>query len=123
MDCTRHFAEWLAHDEYREAYFEQPEDLKLKLAGEFLASVADSVRGELRRANDNTVVAVSGIGQLYGFLRVSELIRAVEPDIKGRLIVFFPGSKDGDHYRLLDAQDGSNYLANSISLHSTGAVA
>ncbi len=123
VDCTRYFAEWIARDEYREAYFEQPEDLKLKLGGEFLAAVADSICEELRQVDEDTVVAVSGVGQLYGFLRVSELIRAVEPAIKGRLVVFFPGSKDGDHYRLLDAQDGANYLANSITLHSTGAVA
>jgi len=123
IDCTRLFAKWIAADEYREAYFEQPEDLALKLDGEFLMAAANEVREALQQADENAVVAVLGVGQLYGFLRVSELIRAAEPDIKGRLVVFFPGSKDGDHYRLLDARDGANYLANSITLHSTGAVA
>ena len=42
------------------------------------------------------------------------------PDIAGRLVVFFPGSRDGNTYRLLDARDGWNYLAHSITLHGVG---
>jgi len=123
FDCSKRFAEWMSRDEYRDAYFEHPEDLAMKLTGEFVADVVSSLREILRQADGDTVVAVTGVAQLYGFLRVSELIREVESDIKGRLVVFFPGSKDGDNYRLLDAQDGWNYLANSITLHSTGSVA
>ena len=59
-----------------------------------------------------------GVASLYGFMRVSELIRSVEPSIHGRLlIVLFPGTKNENNYRLLDARDGWNYLANSITLH------
>lgn len=123
VDCTRSFAEWMAKEEYRETYFEQPDDLVMKLHGEFADYVAGSVRRALELADANTVVAVTGIAQLCGFLRVSELIRTTEPFIKGRLVVFFPGTKDGDNYRLLDAQDGWNYLANSITLHGTGSAA
>ena len=31
VDCTRWFAEWMAADEYREAYFEDPDLLGMKL--------------------------------------------------------------------------------------------
>jgi hypothetical protein len=55
---------------------------------------------------------------MYGFLRISELIRDVEQAIPGRMLMFFPGSKDGSNYRLLDARDGWNYLANGITLHT-----
>jgi len=123
IDCSRSFAEWMAREEYREAYFEQPDDLVMKLRGEFTNHVVTLLRGVLESADANTVVAVIGIAQLCGFLRVSELIRAVEPYIRGRLVVFFPGTKDGDNYRLLDAQDGWNYLANSITSHGTGSAA
>jgi hypothetical protein len=116
-DCTRAFAEWMAAAEYRDAYFESPEDLDLKLEGEFLDHVAAPLRELLREADENTVVAVTGVASLYGFARVSELIRSVEPDIRGRLLVFFPGSRDATTYRLLDARDGWNYLASCITLH------
>ena len=36
---------------------------------------------------------------------------------RNRLVVFFPGSKDGTNYRLLNARDGWNYLAQAITLH------
>ena len=123
FDCSRCFGAWMARDDYRDAYFEQPEDLGMKLNSEFLSEVAAALRDVLQASDENTVVAVTGIAQLYGFLRVSELIRAVEADIQGRLVIFFPGSKDGDNYRLLDAQNGWNYLANSITLHGTGSAA
>jgi len=123
VDCTRSFALWMAHEEYREGYFEQPDDLVMKLQGEFAGYVATLLCKALEQADGNAVVAVTGIGQLFGLARVSELIRAVEPYIQGRLVVFFPGSKDGNNYRLLDAQDGWNYLANSITLHGIGSAA
>lgn len=119
-DCTHLFSEWVAGAEYRDAYFEAPEDLQMKLEGEFLDHVVGPLRDLLQEADENTVVAVTGVASLYGFVRVSEVIRAVEPDIQGRLVVFFPGSKDGDRYRLLDARDGWNYLANGITLHGAG---
>ena len=122
-DCSRAFAEWMAADEYREAYFEAPGDLRLKLEGEFVEYVVAPIRELLRSSGEDTVVALTGVGSLYGFLSVSEVIRTVEPDISGRLVVFFPGSRDGNSYRLLDARDGWNYLANSITLHGVGGSA
>ncbi len=121
-DCTDAFAEWMAAEEYRDAYFETPEDLQMKLEGEFLEHVVAPIRNLLRSADEDTLVAVTGVGSLYGFTHVSEVIRTLEPDIRGRLVVFFPGSKDGNSYRLLDARDGWNYLANSITLHGRGGT-
>ncbi len=123
FDCTRRFAEWIAQDEYREAYFESPGDLAMKLDGEFLEHLAAPLHQLLRDSDERSIVAVTGIGSLFGFARASDLVRAVEADIRGRLVVFFPGTKDGDNYRLLDARDGWNYLAPSISLHGTGETA
>ena len=119
-DCTRAFAEWMAQDEYREAYFANPEDLGLKLDGEFLDHVVSPLRDLLQKSDENTVVAVTGVASLYGFVHISDVIRAVEPDVRGRLVIFFPGSKDENNYRLLDARDGWNYLAHGITLHGSG---
>ena len=122
-DCTKAFSRWLASDEYQEAYFESPVDLSMKIEGEFKDHVVAPLRECLRSADDNTVVALTGVASLYGFAHISEIVRAVEPDIQGRLIVFFPGTKEGSNYRLLDARDGWNYLANSITPHGTGGTA
>jgi len=122
VDCTRWFAEWMAGDEYRGAYFEEPNLLPMKLEGEFRTEAARRFAEELGAADDNTVVAVIGVASLYGFVRVSELIRTAEQAIRGRLVVFFPGTKNENNYRLLDARDGWNYLAQGITLHGGGSV-
>ena len=122
VDCTRWFAEWMADDEYREAWFEDPELLGMKLEGEFREDVARRLRARLDEAGENEVVAVLGVASLYGFLRVSEAIRSVEQAIRGRLVVFFPGTKNENNYRLLDARDGWNYLAQGVTLHGGGPV-
>jgi hypothetical protein len=123
FDCTCRFAEWMADDEYKDAYFEVPEDLAIKVEGEFLDMLVDQLRHTLREADENTVVSMTGVASLYGFVHVSAIIRAVEPDIPGRLVIFFPGSADGHNLRLLDARDGWNYLATVITLHGVGAHA
>lgn len=117
VDCTSWFAEWMAQDEYRDAYFEDPSLLDLKLDSEFRAESARKLTIALDDAGDHDVVALLGVACLYGFLRVSDLIRAVEPAVQGRLVVFFPGSRSENNFRLLDARDGWNYLAQAITLH------
>ena len=122
VDCTRWFAEWMAADEYRESWFEDPDLLGMKLEGEFREHVAGRLRAELEAVDENSVVAMLGVASLYGFLRVSEVIRTVEQSIRGRLVVFFPGTKNESNYRLLDARDGWNYLAQGITQHGGGPV-
>lgn len=122
VDVTPAFAEWLAADEYRQAYFESPDDLQLKLDAEFAEYVAERIRTTLTQADDGTVVAVLGVGSLFGLTRVSHVLRLVEGDIRGRLVVFYPGQCDQNKYRLLDAGDGWNYMAVPISLPGGGAA-
>lgn len=124
VDISDAFSCWIAEDDYREEYFAAPEDLQLKLEAEFAQYVAARVNSVLGRPDvgDSSVVALFGVGALFGFIRVSQVLKLVERDIKGRLVVFFPGHKDGNNYRLLDARDGWNYLAASISLHTDGGT-
>ena len=117
VDCTRWFGEWLAADHYRYFYFEDPALLKMKLEGEFRDVASQKLEKELEAADDGVVVALLGVASLYGFLRVSELIRSVEQSVHGRLVVFFPGTKNDDSYRLLDARDGWSYLAQAVTVH------
>lgn len=122
VDITNAFASWIATDEYREAYFEAPEDLKLKLEAEFAQHVADQISVSLTmpEADASAVVAVFGAGSLFGFTRVSQVLKLIEHKIKGRVVVFFPGQFEDNNYRLLDARDGWNYMAIPISLHGGG---
>ena len=122
VDCTRWFTHWLAGDEYREAWFENPALLGMKVEGEFRGHAVRKLAAELENADEDTVVALLGVGSLYGFLRVSDLIRSVEQSIRGRLVVFFPGTKNDNNYRLLDARDGWSYLAQGITLHGGGPI-
>ncbi len=116
LDATGWFAEWLNEDEYREEWFRAPEELASRLETDFADFAREKLEKALSESTGNGVVSLFGVAALYGFLRVSELIRAVEPMIPGRLLVFFPGSRDGTNYRLLDARDGWNYLAQAITL-------
>lgn len=113
-DLTDAFARWMAGQEYREAYFESPGDLPIPHPG-FADYTARRVRDALEAADANTVVAVVGVGALYGFLRASQLMKEIESSIPGRLLVFFPGEYEDGNYRLLDARDGWNYLAVPIT--------
>jgi hypothetical protein len=124
VDLTHAFSAWLGRDDYRDAYFASPEDLQLKIDAEFTSHVADLIRAVLRRpeANEDSVVGVFGAGSLFGFARISEILKRVEGDIRGRLVIFFPGHYVQSSYRLLDARDGWNYLAVPIALTTPGSL-
>ena len=116
VDVTDSFGHWLGGHEYRDAYFEEPADIAPALE-DFAAYLADQVRSQLAAedVDDDTVVAVIGLGSLLGLGRVSSLIGAINGDIRGRLVAFFPGEVEGTNYRLLGARDGWNYLAVAIT--------
>ena len=116
VDLTNTFPEWMSNHEYRDAYFEKPDLLKLALK-DYAQFIADRVAETLTAANagKNTVVAVLGLGTLYGLTFASALFQQVAPAIQGRLLAFFPGRYEESNYRLLDARDGWNYLAVPIT--------
>ena len=64
---------------------------------------------------ENDVVAISGVGSVFGFLKVRDLVERLAPRVPGRLLVFFPGSYENNNYRLLDGYDGWNYHALPIT--------
>jgi len=112
LDISGLFADWMGNHRYREAYFEDPEAMDLALQ-DVAQHVADRVLAALcaPEADRDTVVALSGVGTLFGLARTSDVIERVAPSIQGRLLVFFPGRYERAQYRLFDARDGWNYLA------------
>jgi hypothetical protein len=119
VDLTDAFARWMADIDYRDVYFEEPETLAMRLRSDFVQYAAGRIRQALTAedADQDSVVAVVGVASLFGFARVSQVVREVVHDIRGRLLVFFPGEYEDNNYRLLDARDGWNYLAVPITLH------
>ena len=120
VDLTETFARWMADTDYRDVYFEEPDTLTMKLRSDFLQHVAGTIRDALsdQSVDEDSVVAVQGIASVFGFTRVSLVLKEVVKDIRGRLVVFFPGEFEDNNYRLLDARDGWNYLAVPITLHN-----
>lgn len=123
LDVTNAFSEWMAAQEYRDAYFESPEDLAGYQTGELTEFVSD-LTAELKarifaEAGPDTVVAMLGVGALFGLARVSSIVEGIKESVQGRLLVFFPGEYHPENhtYRLLDARDGWNYLAVPLLAH------
>ena len=117
LDVTNAFPEWMASQEYRDAYFESPEDLAGYQTGELTEFITD-LNAKLKtrinaEAGPDTVVALLGVGTLFGLARVSSVVEGIKEAVQGRLLVFFPGEHHPENhiYRLLDARDGWNYLA------------
>lgn len=118
VDLSDSFAHWMASQEYREAYFEDPEALEIALPA-FQRSLIAQVTAALQspEATSSAVVAISGTGCLFGLAKVSDIVQHVAAHVKGRLVVFFPGTFADNNYRLFDARDGWDYLAIPITAH------
>jgi hypothetical protein len=114
VDLTDEFARWLSAHPYRDAYFESPELLDEAGLDDFGDHLARTVEASLATSDENGVVGLLGVGSLFSLYRVSRLLERVVPSVPGRLLVFFPGERDGANYRMLEAQDGWNYLATPI---------
>lgn len=113
----RAFAEWMATQDYAAEYFAYPEDLRQKLETDFTDYVSDVIGKVLASSAPNEAVGVLGVGTLFGFAHVSSVLKRIETDIPGRLILFFPGSYDKNVFRLLDARDGWGYMSLPITLN------
>jgi len=116
FNLTDTFAEWLTSQRYAKSYFQNP-SLLTTLLPKYLEYIRQKFESLLKENNvdDQTVVAIMGVGSLFGLLKVKEVVDELAPMVKGRLVVFFPGSYENNNYRLLDGYDGWNYLAVPIT--------
>ena len=118
IDLKGSLARWLASvdEEERAGWFNNPGDIELYAKTEWKNVLTEFFQKEVARATapEQTVFALTGLMDLYDFLHVSELIDGLEKTFPGFLLVFFPGEKEGNTYRFLDARTGWNYLAAPI---------
>ena len=115
IDLKGCLARWLASvdaDELAE-WFKNPGDIELYARTEWKDMLSAFFQNEATRVADpeQTVFALTGLMDLFDFLHVSELIDSLEKTFPGYLLVFFPGEKEGNTYRFLDARTGWNYLS------------
>ena len=118
IDLTGSFAEWIDtfdDEEERSAILSDPEILEEYAQTGFRDHIRDRVAKEMDQIPsdqmDRTVVALSGLTELYDLLHVSEVIDALDHSFSGILLVFFPGEREGNTYRFLGARTGWDYLA------------
>ncbi|MGZ0080044.1 BREX protein BrxB domain-containing protein [Methylomonas sp. YC3] len=116
FDLTDTFAEWLKPQRYANSYFQKPALLS-NLLPKYMDFI-DQRFGQFlidQQVDGSSVVAIKGVGSLFGFLKVKDVVDQLAPQVHGRLLVFFPGSYENNNYRLLDGYDGWNYLAVPIT--------
>ncbi len=104
---------WFAAHDLFDGLAEQPDELP-GLLPDFEAHLVQVVSDRLRSLSDGDILALSGAGSLFGLTRVSTIAEKVAPEIRGRLLLFFPGRHENGVYRLLDARDGWTYRATPI---------
>ena len=107
FNLTNSFADWLGGQRYAKSYYEKPEKLKALLP-RYLDYLQKEFQTFLQANNvqKDTVVALLGVGSLFGFHKVKGVVDRLAPLVPGRLVVFFPGSYEENNYRLLDGYDG-----------------
>ncbi len=118
IDLKGSLARWLdsVDEEERADWFKHPEDIELYAQTEWKDILSEFFQKKVTSAEEpqRTVFALTGLMDLYDFLHVSDLIGNLEKTFPGYLLVFFPGEKEGNTYRFLDARTGWNYLATPI---------
>jgi hypothetical protein len=111
------FPVWMAQHEYRDDYFKNPSYIVDQLEAEFIPFAIQFLKDELKKTeqDQDTLIAIKDVSSLFGFVRLSEILKSCDKDFKGRMLIFFPGEFEHNHYRLLDARDGWDYLARPIT--------
>lgn len=110
LDLAPTFAPWIARHELFAGLVEMPDEFP-GVRPDFKRHMAELLRTELGHTGPDDVLAVTGAGAMFGLTSVASLIESVAGDIRGRLLLCFPGRHENGVYRLLDARDGWNYRA------------
>lgn len=112
------FPTWMVNHDYRDEYFRNPEYLVDQLEAEFIPYAIQFLKTAFKgiEHDDNTLIALTDVSALFGFARLSEILKSCDKEFNGRLLIFFPGEFEHNHYRLMDARDGWDYLARPITI-------
>ena len=95
----------------------EPDALVDQLEFDFKTYAIENTIQKIRqhKTDNETVIAFTNVASLYGFARLSDILNHIAGEVKGRLLVFFPGEFEKNQFRLLNARDGWSYLARPIT--------
>lgn len=112
------FPTWMANHEYREDYFSDPELIIDQLEAEFIPFAIKYLKDEIKKIDQtpDTLIAIKDVSALFGFARLTEILKSCDKEFQGRLLIFFPGEYEDSHYRFFGARDGWDYLARPITI-------
>lgn len=88
-DLTDTFANWLSNQRYAKSYFEKPH-LIFTLIPKYLDYIVLKFQFFLkeRAVDDNYVVALNGVGSLFGFLKVKDVVDQLAPLVRAGCLYF-----------------------------------
>lgn len=121
VDLGTTYADWVDTFEAdeRDTCLAQPDVLENYADPGFRDFVCQAIRKAMAQIPKGdaarTVLAVTGLMDLYDFTHVSAVVDQLDRGFEGVVLVFFPGERDGNSYRFLDARAGWNYLAIPIT--------
>ncbi len=115
IDLKGTLARWLAsvEEEERAQWFLNTDVIELYARTELKQVLVEIVQEAFVKAAapERTIFAITVLMDLFDYLHVSDFIEAVQVLLPGFLLVFFPGEREGNTYRFLDARAGWDYLA------------
>jgi hypothetical protein len=117
VDLTGSFADWMDtfDPDERDLVLADPDIVKDYAETQFLTFLKDRIAAQAQQVpqahRESTLFAITGAMELYDFVHVSTVVNAMPLDFPGILLVFFPGEREGNTYRFLNARDGWDYLA------------
>ena len=78
------FPQWMSAHQYRQKYFEKPKFIADQIESDFKKYVISYLQEKLNdpAADENTVVAVTYVSSLFGFLLLSDILKLISPDRK-----------------------------------------
>ena len=116
IDVTDLAPEWVARHEYRDSYVSDPALLDEQTIQDALSDVVAQRIARLQ-LTPTSLCVLYGLSGLFGFASISALVKSIQDQdlVPGRLVCFFPGSRDQNSYHFMNARDGWNYHALPIT--------
>jgi hypothetical protein len=117
IDVTDLVPEWIAaQGTHGAAYLKNPASLDEQTIQEGLSELLIERISSLA-LTPSTLCVLVGLSGLFGFASVSSLVKSIQDHdlIPGRLVCFFPGSRDQNSFHFMNARDGWNYHALPIT--------
>jgi hypothetical protein len=110
LDITDIFPQWMASQKHVDGFFKRPDAL---VEQKFVEAAAEHIKAALRSSGTKDVLAVTGVGTLFGLTPLSAVMKHVDEAVQGRLLICFPGNYEREfhRYRLLGTGEGWSYLA------------